>query len=60
MELQPANTIRSAAALGMVILFMVSLRNGEGERERCAGQGWLGDVPSQWEVVVRGLLAQFG
>ena len=45
-ELHPANTIRSAAALGMVILFMVNLRNGKGERERCAGESRLGGVPS--------------
>ncbi|MFT6080462.1 MAG: hypothetical protein ACJAQZ_002524 [Planctomycetota bacterium] len=33
MELQPANTIRSAAALGMAILFMVKTSNGNGKRE---------------------------
>jgi hypothetical protein len=46
-ELQPANTIRSAAALGMANLFMVKSSNGNGERERFARQGSLSDAPSQ-------------
>ncbi len=46
-ELQPANTIRSAAALGMANLFMVKSSNGNSERERFARQEWLSDAPSQ-------------
>lgn len=60
-ELQPANTIRSAAALGMANLFMVKSSNGNGERKRFARQGSLSDAPSQRaKPVCVCVLAQLG